>query len=51
MKTIKFIKQFPVITEQEKVSNEILDSLEGRGCVESCAQGCVKKNLKNNKKN
>lgn len=50
MDTKKFIKKFPIISEQEFLSNEIMDSLEGKGCTESCAQGCVKKNLKNNKK-
>lgn len=50
MKTKDFIKKFPVISEQEQLSNDIMDSLEGTGCAESCAQGCVKKNLKNKKR-
>lgn len=49
MKTKNFIENFPIISEQEQLSNEIMDSLEGKGCAESCSQGCVKKNLKNNK--
>lgn len=50
MKAKKFIEQFPIISEQEKLLNELMDHIEGKGCVESCSQGCVKKNLKNNKK-
>ncbi len=47
METKKFIQKFPQITEQEELSNEVLDSIEA-GCAESCSQGCKRKNLKNN---
>ena len=47
METKKFIQKFPEITEQEQLSNEVLDSIEA-GCAESCSQGCKRKNLKNN---
>ena len=47
METKKFVQKFPEITEQEELSNEVLDSIEA-GCAESCSQGCKRKNLKNN---
>ncbi len=46
METKKFIQKFPEITEQEQLSNEVLDSIEA-GCAESCSQGCKRKNMKN----
>ncbi len=49
METKKFIQEFPEITAQEQLSNEVLDSIEA-GCAESCAQGCKRKGLKNNNK-
>ncbi len=45
METKKFIQEFPEITDQEQLSNEVLDSIEA-GCAESCAQGCKRKGLK-----
>lgn len=48
--TKKFVKQFPKITKQEKLSAEVMDAIEGGSCEQSCTQGCAKKNLKNGKK-
>lgn len=45
METNDFIKEFPEITNQEQLSNDVMDSIEA-GCAESCSQGCKRKNLK-----
>lgn len=50
METKRFIQQFPGITEQEKVSDEILDSLIAGECREGCPNGCQNKNMKNDNK-
>lgn len=42
----KFIQEFPEVTAQEQLSNEVLDSIEAGSCAESCSQGCSRKNLK-----
>lgn len=43
----KFLSQFPSITEQEEITTEVMNTLEGGdSCTESCFQGCKKKNLK-----
>lgn len=42
-----FLQLFPSITEQEEITNEVMNALEGGdSCTESCLQGCKKKNLK-----
>lgn len=42
-----FLKLFPSITEQEEITNEVMDTLEGGdSCSDSCMQGCKKKNMK-----
>lgn len=42
-----FLKLFPSITEQEEISDEVMNALEGSGsCGSSCTQACKRKNLK-----
>lgn len=48
MKTINFLTEFPDITNQEVIVTEIMDKIEGGKCTGVCAQGCLKKNIKNN---
>lgn len=43
----EFVNQFSSITEQEEITNEVMNSLEGGdSCASSCLQSCKKKNLK-----
>lgn len=51
MEKNSFIQKFPAITEQEELSNEIMNAIEAGGCAESCEQGCSKKNLKSGNNN
>lgn len=48
MKINEFIKEFPKVKEQEIVSMEVMDKLEGGKCTNECAQGCKKGKIKNN---
>ncbi len=42
-----FLQFFPSITEQEQITDEVMNALEGGdSCTESCLQGCKRKNLK-----
>lgn len=40
-----FMEQFPSITEQEILTQQVMDSIEGGDCSESCLQGCSKKKM------
>lgn len=40
-----FMDQFPSITEQEILTQEVMDSIEGGSCEESCLQGCKKRSM------
>ena len=43
----EFLQFFPPITEQEQITDEVMNALEGGdSCTESCLQGCKRKNLK-----
>jgi len=43
-----FLQSFPSITEQEQITDEVMNALEGGdSCTESCLQGCKRKNMKN----
>lgn len=43
----EFLRLFPSISEQEQITDEVMNALEGGdSCTESCLQGCKKKNLK-----
>lgn len=50
MKTNDFIKDFPKLKDQEVISMEIMEGLEGGKCTNSCAQGCKKGKIKNDNK-
>lgn len=42
-----FLQLFPSITEQELITDEVMNALEGGdSCEESCLQGCKRKNMK-----
>ena len=44
---VKFLSQFPSIMEQEEITAEVMNALEGGdSCVDNCLQACKKKNLK-----
>lgn len=47
MKIKDFIKEFPEVKDQEVISMEIMDRLEGGQCTNKCAQGCKKGKIKN----
>lgn len=48
MKVKEFLKTFPELTNQEVITMEIMDKIEGGKCTGACAQGCLKKKIKSN---